>query len=417
MQTRMPQTMKSQIPMNIPARPHQGPTSGSYAADPRDASGGASAPRTDLISIPVPAREVPISSLALSVRLARLLEVAGVRRLGDLHGKTFSEFNDYHYNGPRTRQDLQELVRTVRLERPLPQAERFMVPAAARDFSPIDFPLSVRLDSALRAKRVSRFGDLDGMALKDLKELRNCGWLTIRELVRLLERIDQGEFALRGKPGSPTLFANLLSRLDTNLGALRERERKTILLRFGDTKGNRGWTLNQIGVRFHITRECVRQDLERTVPLVRKGGGPELSAQLSYIAATCQEKVCPLTPALLAQWLGGNPSSLRFSFPFYVRLLGELEPQIPAWPLGQEPARPWTKRVEPLASVLEEILAQHKGELPAKQAFELTILNSKTRKLSAAKFLNALVRSRNIAVEFPKPDAPHLRSRRRASGR
>jgi len=385
------------------------------ASIPRSAAAPAASttPRADAINIPAPSREIQTSTLALSARLARLFDAAGIRRLGDLHGKAFSDFNAFANNGPKTQQDLRDLVRAIREQRKLPMVERLSIPAAARDLSPFDFPLSVRLESALRTKAIQRLGDLEGVALKDLKELRNCGWLTIRELVRLLERIDKGDFALRGKLGAPAMYASLLSKLDANLAGLRERERKTVLLRLGETKGNRGWTLNQIGIRFHITRECVRQDLERTLPLIRKAGGPDMVAQLDHISAKCLESVCPLTVPLLTKWMAGAQSHRKYSLPFYVRLLGELHPQLPAWPHGQEPARPWTKRIEPLTSVLEDILEGQAKGMPAKDVFQRTTANSKTKNLSAVEFLDALKRSRNISVEFPKPDQPILSLRRR----
>jgi len=406
--------------MNSQMLPHRGPqnnssvTAAGFARRMSSAPAGSSNPsRGEVITIPAPSRETPASSLALSARLARLFEASGIRRLGDLHGKAFSDFNEFANNGPKTQQDLRDLVRLIREQRTLPLVDRLSIPAAARDLNPFEFPLSVRLESALRAKNIQHFGDLEGLALKELKQLRNCGWLTIRELVRLLERISEGEFALRGKLGSPAMFANLLSKLDQNLGALRERDRKTVLLRLGEGKVGRGWTLNQIGMRFHITRECVRQDLERIVPMIRKAGGPEMVAQLDYISSKCLEGVYPFTVPLLTKWMSGAPSSRKFSMPFYVRLLGELHPQLPAWPNGQDPARPWTKRVEPLTGVLEEILEGHEG-MPAQDAFRRTAAHPKTRNIGAGPFLETLKRSRNICVEFPKPEQPVLSVRRRA---
>jgi hypothetical protein len=286
------------------------------------------------------------------------------------------------------------------------------VPAAAWDLNPGEFPSSVRLQGVFRKKNIRRLGDLHGLALSDLRQLGNCGPTTIKELVRLLKRIAAGEFILPQDGLSPANLAGLLRKLDDTIADLSARERDVILLRLGAAKGGQFWTLKKIGNKFHLTRERVRQIMELLLPLVRKAGGPGLAAQLRAIAAACARTVCPLTPALLEQWLAGVKNRGRYALPFYVRLLGEMHPEIPAWPVGQEHRTdPRPGRQEEALKALKNLLQEGEWRLPVKTAFKLVSAQAGLRDLRVAEFLEALKYARSLKVEFEKPDQPKVRLR------
>ncbi len=156
------------------------------------------------------------------------------------------------------------------------------------------------------------------------------------------------------------------------------------------------------------------------VPLeeLRKFGncGPrtisELAAQMRAMAAACVEKVCPLTPQLLSKWLQAAKSPGRYPLPVYVRLLGELHPDLPAWPAGQEyrtDPRPGQQEVAMRA--LRQILQQGEWRLPLKAAYKRTTAQAELRGLSVVDFVVGLKHARGLAVEFPKPDQPQVRLR------
>ena len=137
------------------------------------------------------------------------------------------------------------------------------------------------------------------------------------------------------------------------------REREILLLRLGAGKGNRLWTLEEAGQKFGLTRERVRQIMELILPGLRKAGGPGLAVQVREIAAVCERAITPLTGTLFAKWLHGAGKSLRFPIAVYVRLLGELHPDIPVWPEGQEyRTDPRPGRQETAMKVLRGILQQ-----------------------------------------------------------
>ncbi len=286
------------------------------------------------------------------------------------------------------------------------------VPASARDLNPFEFPSSARLEGVFRRKGITRLGDLQGLDLQELRQFGNCGPRTIAELVDLLERIGAGEFATPGDFLLPANLADMLRKLEEIIAELPTRERDILLLRLGATKGNQFWTLRKVGDKFSLTRERVRQIMELILPLVRKAGGPGLAAQLRAIASTCGRMVCPLTPPLLSEWLAGAKAPQRFSLAVYVRLLGELNPEIPSWPMGQEHRTdPRPGRQETAVKVLRDILQQGEWRLPLKTAFKVTVTQGGLRDLSVVEFLAGLQHARGLVVEFPKPSQPKVRLR------
>src|SRR3974390_221373 len=190
------------------------------------------------------------------------------------------------------------------LKHPEPKPGEYLsIPAHVGHFNPREFPSSARLEGLFRRKGIKELRELDGVALQDLRNFGNCGPRTIAELVDLVRQITDGKYAGPDPPLAPTNVAALLRELDETIADLPTREKDILLLRVGATKDGRFWTLRKVGNKFHLTRERVRQIMELILPYVRKAGGPGLAAQLRAIVAICTDRVCPLTPQLLAQWL------------------------------------------------------------------------------------------------------------------
>ena len=263
-----------------------------------------------------------------------------------------------------------------------------------------------------RRKGIARLGELEGLPLEELRQFGNCGPRTIGELLHLMERIAAGDFKIPGNLLSPANLASMLRKLEEIIADLPDREREILLLRLGAAKDDPHWTLRKVGDKFGLTRERVRQIMELILPLMRKAGGPGLAAQLRAIAAACGRAVCPLTPALLAEWLAGAKIPQRFPLAVYVRLFGELNPEIPAWPIGQEHRTdPRPGQQEVAVRVLRTILQQGEWRLPLKTAFKLTLAEGRLRDLHVTEFLAALKHARSLVVEFPKPTQPKVRLR------
>src|SRR5271167_728046 len=80
------------------------------------------------------------------------------------------------------------------------ESAHLSVPAGARDASPFDFPASVRLEGVFRRRGTKKLGQLDGIALSELRAMGNCGNGTILELVELMRRVAAGEFSVPADP-------------------------------------------------------------------------------------------------------------------------------------------------------------------------------------------------------------------------
>lgn len=377
----------------------------------------------DSIFIPQEARGQSITGFPLSVRLANVLRGKGIQLLGDLHGLTVSAFAACRNCGQKTLQELDELVRTLqgghqsshatsvhtppRRDR---QARCFFVPIDGHELNPFDLPMSPRLEKVLRTKGITRLRDLHEASLDELLRVRTCGTKAVEELARLLDRVADGEFQPSKSPFSSSETGELLRSLDAIVAKLSARNREIFLLRLGATD-KRASTLDEVGSKFQLTRERVRQIVEKLLPAIRKEGGPRLLTQLSGVAARCRELVCPLTPALVSQWLGQHATGLRFSLSLYVRLLGELNPEIPAWPKGQEPLTGQRPSAKAILNALETVLYDASPAVSVKKAFELTRASASRGAPTVGKFLEAVKHAKNLVVEFPQPDQPQVRLR------
>ena len=241
---------------------------------------------------------------------------------------------------------------------------------------------------------------------RDLKAIGNCGNRTISEVAHLIEQAITGEFTFTGEVAWDP--SEMVSTIDALIADLPDRNRKLLLLRLGG-KTDQVPTLEEIGAKFHLTRERARQIIARSVEAISMRGSRRLRSYLQHVERYCSEKVCPLTPALFKQWLEHSPRENQFIPAFYVRLLGELKSTIPAWPGGHDASGSRTGRIEKIECALEAVLSARFQAEPL--AGVLLRLRTKVnpRKVAAAEFLGTLQHSRRFKVDFPQADAPVVR--------
>jgi len=210
------------------------------------------------------------------------------------------------------------------------ESEPFRIPREAHDLKPSELPLSVRLENVLRAMGIDRLGELQGVSVDQFWKERNCGKRTVEELRRLLERVAAGEFQPPRKDFTTADAGEMIKDLEGILDKLPlPRDRKIFLMRLG-AETEEAPILKDVGTKFKVTRERVRQIEHKSLTRVRREGGPRLAAQLRAVASFCRDRRATLTPALLSQWLGKNANGRQFPLVFYVRLLNRLEPDIRA---------------------------------------------------------------------------------------
>jgi hypothetical protein len=280
------------------------------------------------------------------------------------------------------------------------------VPARIQGLKFADLPLSVRLEKLVAAKMAVQLGDLNGVPIAALFNYKNCGKTTIAELVALIEKAAAGQFqTMLGTKVSwpPVALADFLDRLILELPA---RDAEILERRLS---GGRELlpSYESVGAQFNLSHESIRLIENKTTRLLLKAGSRRLDAYLRKIEKTCCEMVCPLTPDLFELWQGHPVRPPRYSATFYVRLLCELNPAIPAWHgrIGTCAAKHYRRGAVEVA--LESVLKATMRALALPEAFAQTL--AKLPKLTVQEFLNVLRQSRRFRVEFHPPGQPTIK--------
>ncbi len=349
---------------------------------------------TEAIQIPEAERDRGMSSFAVSARLAHLLEFKNVRRLGDLHGLKIHELAGCRNFGRCTLAELHRLVSSVRGEFGNP----LVVPVEAREISPHDLPISPHLARRLTVRKVARMRDLLGLVPINLFGLHYYRRGTFHELKGLLERLAAGEFQPSREPYAADQAPELLSLIDASIVKLPRRWRKVMGMLLGS--GQTGPMLpDEIGQHLKLSKQRISQIQTLSLAKIRKHGGPILKSYLRGVADICEESVCPLTPALLTNWLGESAGQLKWTPVAYVWLLGKLDSAIPAWPHEQKPYyfRKWDART---TKALASILGEGKPALPLAEAFQLLCARLGKDRPTVGLFLKELKHSASLAVDF-----------------
>lgn len=381
----------------------------------------------DEIFIPLAWRKELLSAFPLSTRLQRIFKYQRFRLFGDLHGRSLSEIGGYRNCGEKTLQEAAALIRAIQHFPPTPDAvslieaatfvaaargteDAITVPAELHHLNVADLPLSVRLEGVLQRKGVRCLGDVQGVSLDDLRRTKNCGRKTIAELQQVIERAAAGEFTeaenTRWNP------VELVQTLDALVSDLPDRNEAILSLRLGGRR-DKVPTLEEVGGKYGLTRERIRQVIELSVERIRKRGGQRLRRCLEYVEEFCRDHVCPLTPALLEQWLGDSLTAARFNLAFYVRLLAKLKTTIPVWVAGSDSSSPspaW--RSDEIESALEAVLPEGSPALSLRQALVRVQARRNLGSVEVDEFLATLRHSWRFKVEFAPPDAPLVRQDR-----
>ena len=382
----------------------------------------------ETVFIPLEARGTALDTFPVSARLQHVFGFKRFKLASDLHGLPFSEVVEWRNCGKKTLDELRQLVHAIQHEHrataaaghtvvaqgPTPPvvAGAFWVPANLHSLSVSDLPLSVRLERVLQRNGVRRLGDLHGVRVGDLKTNGNCGNKTISELTHLIERAVTGE--LNSVVEAVWNPAEMVRTLDALVADLQDRHQEILLLRLGG-KSDQVPTLKELGVKFRLTRERVRQIVARSIETIRKHGSRRLRSYLAHAERLCCENVCPLTPTLLKQWLEQSPGGDHFTLAFYVRLLAELKPSIPAWPGEQDASASRKGRSEKIERGLEAVLREGFEAEPLPEVLSQLRTKANLRKIKAAEFLGTLQHSPHFKVEFPQADAPVVRLARRSA--
>ena len=373
-------------------------------------------PISESIFIPIADRSRSVSAFPVSVRLANVFESARIDILGDLHGRTYHAMGKIRNCGRKTLLELADLVRAIQSggmgvldAKPVQEARadtnQICVSGSLGELVLAELPLSVRLENVLSARGFQTLGDLNGVDLRELQKERNCGRKSISELCELVRRAARGEFTA---PDGAVGFAEILQAIDTGLAKLSARNLRIFSARVG-ANGAPPTTLEEVGKGFGLTRERVRQIVEKAIDHLRRAGGTRFRRAVETLAAESEERVAPLTPEFLRLRLAPVSAFEVRGLSFYLRVLEEIEPRLSPWPDGQDNRGSHDARDEPWFGDLSAFLQRLPTRPSAKEVLELLRAKPEHRMLDATAFLAALRGTRAVTVEFPQPDRPELR--------
>ena len=291
------------------------------------------------IDIPAGLRDQSVEAWQTSVRLSGVLRRAGVRVLGDLQGRKVGDFARERNCGPKTLHELDSLARRARSRAkkastresaaPSQNGGSFAIPESICQLQLHELPITGRLAHIVRSIGARTLGDLRGHSPFELLQYKNCGSRTLSEIQQLIERAISGEFN-GAQIEDSTAAAELLTLLEQGMAKLPTRENQFLLVRIGE--GDLPClSFREIGRRCALTRQRVHQIVAKALDTLRKSWGPRVPRLLEMIKRRCLSMGCPLTPALLEQWLGESSRDFRLSRKAQMRLIAALDKNIPYW--------------------------------------------------------------------------------------
>jgi hypothetical protein len=374
------------------------------------------------IHIPADLRVRAIEHMAMSVRLAGVLRRSNIRVLGDLHGCKLDDFAWQRNCGYKTLHELDALVRQAhsRVEQTPPRPEAgsllpgngvsFVVPNSISQLRFAELPITSRLTNFVRSIGLRTLGDLNGRRAFELLRCKNCGWRTVVEIGQLIERAISGEFdeAQIEESARPT---ELLRLLEEGMAKLSPRDKHLLLARIGGEDLPPS-TLEELGHQHALTRARVQQIVEKTLVTLKKTRGPRVPRLLEEVNRRCFSNVCPLTPALLAQWIGESRSTFQLSPKAQVRLIGALDEDIPCWPDQRDGVGGIDNSIRRLDLDLAKLARNANGCIAVADAYRKLTSQQRYKRLKVGKFLGMLRRVRRTLVECDNRQSPVIRLRR-----
>ena len=372
----------------------------------------------EVIHIPEDLRGQAIDRTAMSVRLAGVLRRANIRVLGDLHGCKLDDFAGQRNCGYKTLCELDALVRQARssVEQTPPRTEAgslagngvsFVVPESISQLQFAELPITSRLKNLVRSIGLRTLQDLNGRSAFELLRCKNCGWRTVVEIGQLIERAISGEFdeAQIEESARPT---ELLRLLEKGMAKLSPRDKQLLLARIGG-EAVPPPTLEELGQQHALTHARVQQILEKTLNTLKKTWGPRVPRLLEAVKRRCFSNVCPLTPALLGQWIGESQSTFQLSPKAQVRLIGALDEDVPCWPNQHGGVGGIDSSIRRLDLDLAKLVRSANGCVSVADAYRELTSQRRYKRLKVGKFLGMLRRVRRALVEFDDPQSPVIR--------
>ena len=354
----------------------------------------------------------PVAAFPVSARLAKLFDYLGVRVLGDLQGRNFVELATYRNVGRHTVWELLQLVSPfldpsalagVRPARK--HCTAVVVPEAARDLSLFDFPLSSSLARSLQRLGLTCWREVEAIPVSRLLATPGISTKRVWELETLAARLVAGEFELPDGTGENHVLPDLARGIDELLPRLSDFEQRLWRGRFG-ADGQPPLTFRQLESRLGFSAPRLSYELYKSFVHAHDLGAPRLGFLLKRAVLLCTEAGSLFTPQLLAQELNQASRQAQFPLPFYVRLLGAWNPELPVWLEPNSLCGGRIRYQRALEECLRTILKGAGAPLPLREAYETITGAAPYRRMRFCDFVAALKMSDSLVVSFLTPECP-----------
>ena len=278
--------------------------------------------------------------------------------------------------------------------------DRIDIQSTARGWLLEQTPITTRLRKALHKHGYRLLGELHRKHFADIRKVCGCGVGSIDDFKRFLARMHAGEFDKLAAAKTTDALGRCISIIDQFCNDLSARNRDIVLSRLGGNK--EPLRLAEIGRKYDLTRERVRQVVNMRISQLRRYGGPPFLQMGRAITQRCEEVVCPLTPELLPQWIDAE-QSYRYTPRFYVRVLAVLVPECPAWPKERATGSP-SERQALITKEVKQLIRGRCTPLLAREVLQQLTTKKAFSSLTATEFLAALYEDRSIGIRFSQPD-------------
>ncbi len=283
------------------------------------------------ISIPEGVRGRLIRSEPLSARLKNYLTNMGIQLTGDLHGRRYQNIIAAPNFGDKTLFELEAFVSYLQGAAASQYSEEIIcIPAKHHDIDLRELPLSARLFNVLLNRGMEKLGDLQGVRYDRIYKERNFGQKCKDELADLVKSLQSETAPILGISLKSLIISGLFPRIDALASGITERERNILLMRFAGN-GGKTYTLEEIGQVHSLTRERVRQIIDKKLTRMRRTLRIQCQSIVGNVERLCEQKVFPITPDIVSGWLSEGDAKTDFPQIFYLRLIREMFPDIPVW--------------------------------------------------------------------------------------
>lgn len=319
------------------------------------------------ISVPQAVKEIPVDYFSFSTRLVNVLNNLAVNTLCDLEKYSFEEIKQTENCGQKTIDELRQFITKLqdkafteqqvtkieednvrnesiaRIEREWEnqpeeliktKGGKIFVPQSIREISVKWMDVSVALKIVLGKLNVRILGDFEMISINEIK-YKNLWKKDVKRLQSFITCIQQNAAPEELPDTIDTILAtelnlnDLLGFINKFLNELPDRERDILLDRFGGNCDEKVLTLEEIGEKFNVTRERIRQMESQSIKELKSRLTGIAEAALEKLNTDCLAAICPLTERFLIHLTQNEFSLFEYAPSFYIRLLSELSPTVP----------------------------------------------------------------------------------------